>query len=138
MQNTFSTAIFIQIIVSVVAICFTGFVMLDVSLGSPQFMSSFVYMNAMFIQILLYCFFGHSIMTNSEDVNLAMYMSNWYISEKSVRKTFIILMERCKAPIIFTAAKIFPVNLVTLSWIMRSSYSFLAVLRTMYDRDNKN
>ncbi|KAG5877728.1 hypothetical protein JTB14_037178 [Gonioctena quinquepunctata] len=137
MEKTFSIPLFIQFMISIITICFTAFMLLEVPSDSTQFINLVAYLNVMFLQVLSYCLFGHILMTNSENINEAIYMSNWYLTTGSIRKSLLIMMERCKKPIILTAAKVLPLNLMTFTWILKSSYSYFAVLQKMYDHDTK-
>ncbi|XP_018564120.1 odorant receptor 85b-like [Anoplophora glabripennis] len=134
-EDTFSYATFFQFFSSVVVICFTGFEMMIVPPNSIQFISMCTYFNAMIFQVAMYCWFGHSIIASSDKINDAIYMSNWYEADLSLKKSIMIFMEKCKKPVVLTAGKIFPLSLVTFTSIMRSSYSYLAVLQSMYGQE---
>ncbi|XP_076273812.1 odorant receptor Or1-like [Rhynchophorus ferrugineus] len=135
-EDIFSYGILSQFAASISVICFTGF---ELILFSPDTSNYFMlityglhllsYMACMVVQVSIYCSFGHNVMTESSDIGQALYLSNWYMSDLSIRKELLILMERVKRPIILTAGKLFPLTLSTLTMIFRSSYSFFAVLQ---------
>nr|QUP79566.1 odorant receptor 6 [Monochamus saltuarius] len=134
-EDTFSYATFFQFFSSVVVICFTGFEMMIVPPDSVQFVSRCTYFNAMTFQVAMYCWFGNNIIASSDELNDAIYMSNWYEADISLKKSILIFMEKCKKPVVLTAGKIFPLSLITFTSIMRSSYSYLAVLQSMYGQE---
>nr|UTN00937.1 odorant receptor [Semanotus bifasciatus] len=134
-EDTFSVGILIQIFASVLVICFTGFQMLIVSQESIQFVSLFLYFMCMMAQVAMYCWFGHYLIASSDAINQSVYMSNWYESDISLKRSIIIFMERSKKPIILRAGNMFPLSLVTFTSVIRSSYSYFAVLNRLYDPD---
>nr|QNH68042.1 odorant receptor 17 [Apriona germarii] len=94
-----------------------------------------LYFLTMILQVGMYCWFGHNMIASSDNINDAIYMSNWYEAEHSLKKSIMIFMEKCKKPVVLTAGKIFPLSLVTFTSIIRLSYSYLAVLQTIYSQE---
>nr|AUF73049.1 odorant receptor [Anoplophora chinensis] len=134
-EDTFSYATFFQFFTSVIVICFAGFEMMIAPLNSIQFVSMCTYFSIMIFQVVIYCWFGHTIIASSDKINDAIYMSNWYEADLSLKKSIMIFMEKCKEPVVLTAGKICPLSLGTLTSIMRSSYSYLAVLQSIYGQE---
>ncbi|KAJ8948643.1 hypothetical protein NQ318_022710, partial [Aromia moschata] len=132
-EDTFSIGILSQIFASVLVICFTGFQMIIVSIidinselkliyliRSLMFLLkvynsylSLIYFMCMMCQVALYCWFGHYLIASSDAIIESIYMSNWYESDLSLRRSILIFMERCKKPIILKAGYLFPLSLET-------------------------
>lgn len=131
-ENTFSYGIFVQFLASIAVICLTGFQMLVVSPASAEFVLLFFYFACMMCQVILYCWYGNEIMFESGGIVEACYMSNWQEADPKYKKVLIIMMERSKRVIFLTAGKFFILSLTTLVMIVKSSYSYFAVLQRLY------
>nr|ALR72554.1 odorant receptor OR9 [Colaphellus bowringi] len=131
-ETTFSLSIFGQFVFSVLVICMTGFQMLVISFKSVQFVLLLSYLLGQTCQIVMYCWYGQSILDSSEAINDACYSSEWFNCSKETQKMFLIIMERSKRPVKMRAGKFFFLNLDTLMSILKSSYSYFAVLRHIY------
>ncbi|CAH1381872.1 unnamed protein product [Tenebrio molitor] len=132
-EYTFSNGIFLQFFASVIVICATGFLMIIVPIPSVQFGLLATYFICMMCQVAMYCWYGHIVMTTSDQIGRFVYMSNWYESDLPIRKNLTIFLERTKKPVILTAGKFVALSLTTLTAILRSSYSYFAVLRRLYN-----
>ncbi|XP_044258925.1 odorant receptor 94a-like [Tribolium madens] len=133
-EQTFSKGIFFQFFASVIIICFTGFLIIITPVLSMQFLYLILYFTCMLSQVAIYCWYGHYVMTTSKEIGQDFYMSNWYESDVAIRKDLIIFMERVKKPIMFTAGNFITLSLITLTIILRSSYSYVAVLQHLYNK----
>ncbi|KAJ8913713.1 hypothetical protein NQ315_007430 [Exocentrus adspersus] len=133
-EATFSRGIFIQFFCSVMVICLTGFQMLVISFNSMQFVLLVVYFSCMMCQVAMYCWYGHTVMESSDEITGACYMSEWNACyNAAVKKSLVLLMERAKRPATIRAGGFFTLNIPTLMTILRTSYSYFAVLRRLYD-----
>ncbi|KAJ3664914.1 hypothetical protein Zmor_000448 [Zophobas morio] len=131
-ENTFSKGIFLQFFASVIVICFTGFLMIIVPVVSMQFALLLTYFLCMMCQVAMYCWYGHDVMTTSNTIGQSFHMSNWYDSDLTIRRDVIIFLERTIKPVTLTAGGYVTLSLTTLTGILRSSYSYFAVLRRLY------
>ncbi|XP_076256468.1 odorant receptor 94b-like [Rhynchophorus ferrugineus] len=123
---------FSQLAGSVAVICFGAFGMVIAPIASGDFVVNVAFFINMVSQVALYCWYGHNMRALSVDLNNACYMSKWYNTSKKLKKMLIIFMERSKKPAYLTAGKLFPMTLTTLTLILRSSYSYFAVLQQIY------
>ncbi|CAH1373873.1 unnamed protein product, partial [Tenebrio molitor] len=133
-EYTFSNGIFLQFLASVVIICATGFLMIIVPIPSMQFGLLATYFLCMMWQVGMYCWYGHVVMTTSDKIGRFAYISNWYESDLAIRKNLSIFLERTKRPVTLTAGKFVTLSLATLTSILRSSYSYFAVLQHLYNK----
>ncbi|CAH2010046.1 unnamed protein product [Acanthoscelides obtectus] len=86
----------------------------------------------MFIQIYFYCWYGQDIVLKSIEISVSYYLTNWYNAYSSNVRTYLFLfMERSKRPLVLRAGGVFPLTLSTLMSILRSSYSYMAVLQRL-------
>ncbi|KAH1026273.1 hypothetical protein HUJ05_010817 [Dendroctonus ponderosae] len=120
-QKIFNYVLLSTFINSIILICLTGFLSTHTVIDEQADLSEKInyvytlgYFGYLLFQVSVYCYYGHQIMTESSDINEAIYLSNWYVSDKFIQKDLIILRERLKRPIIFKAGNIFPLTFPTL------------------------
>ncbi|RZC36750.1 7tm 6 domain containing protein [Asbolus verrucosus] len=120
-EDIFSKGIFLQFFASVIVICFTGFQMIVVPIPSIQFIFLVIYFSCMMCQIAMYCWYGHDVMTTSDEVGQFFYMSNWYESDPEIRQSILVFLERTKKPATVTAGKFVTLSLQTLTAVSTQS-----------------
>nr|XP_015839868.1 PREDICTED: odorant receptor 46a, isoform A-like [Tribolium castaneum] len=128
-ETNFSFIVFNQFLFSILIL---GFLIFQLSILEPlsyEFLQAIIYMVCVVVQIYFYCYYGTILYEESNSLNDAVYMGNWYKYDIKSRKTLLILMERSKKPCIVTAGKVLDLSLVTFTTILRRSYSLLAVLK---------
>nr|WCC57567.1 odorant receptor 45 [Papilio memnon] len=127
-ENTYHANIFFQLSGTVAIICIIG---LRITMSEPssiQFYSMLIYMVTMLSQLLLYCWCGSELTTRSQELRDSLYQSPWYEQDKHFKKSLLITMECMKKAIVFKAGHYIPLSRPTFVSILRSSYSFFAVL----------
>ncbi|XP_056637749.1 odorant receptor 85b-like [Diorhabda sublineata] len=132
LENIFSNGIFIQFLCSVLVICLTGFQMFVISFQKLEIILLFTYFNCMMCQVVMYCWYGHLLMESSDEITEACYSTFWYKCNAKIQKIFITVMERSKYPVKLKAGNFYTLNLATLMTILRSSYSYFAVIQHVY------
>ncbi|CAH1135205.1 unnamed protein product [Ceutorhynchus assimilis] len=130
-EKTFSYGIFVQFLCSAIVFCLTGF-QLTLVVSHTQFALMAIYFSCMMCQLVLYCWYGHQLIEESDSVTNACYAVKWEEMGVKEQKMLMIIMERAKRPIGIKAAGMFGLNLSTLMKILRSSYSYFAVLQRIY------
>ncbi|XP_013147733.1 PREDICTED: odorant receptor 85b-like [Papilio polytes] len=132
-ENTYHANIFFQLSGTVAIICIIG---LRITMSEPssiQFYSMLIYMVTMLSQLLLYCWCGSELTTRSQELRDSLYQSPWYEQDKKFKKSLLITMECMKKPIVFKAGHYIPLSRPTFVSILRSSYSFFAVLNQTHN-----
>nr|QBB72941.1 odorant receptor [Protaetia brevitarsis] len=76
-QDIFSFGMFIQIFTSVVAICMTGLQFISITPDSTVFFQVVTYFGCMLSQIYNVCWIGQKVITKSDEIRDACYMSAW-------------------------------------------------------------
>ncbi|XP_072397928.1 odorant receptor 67a-like [Diabrotica undecimpunctata] len=130
-EVVFSNILFLEFFKSVIEICFTGFELTVMEMLSLKFFMQIIYFIGMFLEIFAFCWFGHLLETKSTEVEDACYMFNWDESSKTVQKMLQIMMIRAHKPLAVKAIFL-KLSMATLTAILRSSYSYAAVLRSFY------
>ncbi|XP_059056343.1 odorant receptor 4-like [Achroia grisella] len=127
----YSKSTLFNLITSSILICLSGFnitTLADTSVGI--LFSIFLYMNLS--QISLLCFFGDLIMTSSTALTTAAYNSTWYDTHEDIKKCVLLVIVRTQKPCKLTAAKFADVNMNAFTTILSRSWSYFALLRTVY------
>ncbi|KAM3958423.1 odorant receptor 4-like [Aphomia sociella] len=127
----YSKSTLFNIVTSSVLICLSGFnitTLTDVSVGIM--FGTFLFMSLS--QISLLCFFGDLLVKSSTALTVAVYNSTWYETDHYTRKCVLLILMRTQKPCKLTAAKFADLNLTAFTTILSRSWSYFALLRTMY------
>ncbi|KAL1506460.1 hypothetical protein ABEB36_005823 [Hypothenemus hampei] len=127
-QNIFAAILFIQLGISIFAICNGGLMLINLDLVSLQSLSIICYIMAMLLQLGIYCWFGNNVYFESLKVIHSCSLSHWYEESNGVKKMLLILMERTKRPLQFKALNFTTINANTFVAILKWSYSYFALL----------
>lgn len=84
-------------------------------------------------QLLLYSFVGDYLKSQMEEVGHTIYESAWYDFPIKVSKNVLFVLRRTQSPIALQAGNFIVVNLSTYMTILKTSASYLSVLRVMID-----
>lgn len=87
----------------------------------------------MMIQLSFYTFAGDHLEMKSAALAYATYDCEWYELPASVAKDFQIILLRASIPHQLTAGRFVPMNMMTFKDILKSTASYLSVLRVMLD-----
>ncbi|KAK5638613.1 hypothetical protein RI129_012908 [Pyrocoelia pectoralis] len=87
----------------------------------------------LFFEIILISYWGNEVTLESQNVLKACYDMEFYGADVRFQKGLILMMERSKRPITFTAGKFSALTLGTFIWIARTSYSYMMILRRVND-----
>lgn len=80
-------------------------------------------------QLTLYSFIGNYLKSEMEEVGLSVYQSAWYHFPKKLTKNIIFILTQTKYPVMLQAGNYIVINLITYVSILRTSFSYLSVLR---------
>ncbi|XP_044268954.1 odorant receptor Or1-like [Tribolium madens] len=127
-NNLFNMIVLGQIATSTVVLALTMFQLSLVSPLSSEGLNHLFYIGGIIMQILLYCWFGNEVETRSSNVLSAIYESSWFEASQNTKKNLLIFSIRCQRPIKVTALKLFALSLRTFITIVRSGWSYFAVL----------
>jgi len=68
-----------------------------------------------------------------EDIAHSIYSSNWYYFSLKLMKNILFVMMRSQQPVQLLAGRFFVITIETYMTILKSSLSYLSVLRIMMD-----
>ncbi|XP_077266956.1 odorant receptor 47a-like [Temnothorax americanus] len=137
LERTFTLVILAQLFMSVLVLCVEGFLIL-LSLEMNDTITAAkhsVFIVAMLVQLFLYCFAGQTLEFQSKGLAYAIYKPPWYTFDLSMMKNLPLIILRTANPQQLTAGKFVAINLMTFKEILKSSASYLSVLRVMTKRE---
>nr|ARO70227.1 Odorant Receptor 15 [Dendrolimus punctatus] len=120
------------VVTSSLLICLSGF-NITVSKDLRIVMAFITFLMLSLAQISLLCVFGDMIMASSTDVSNAAYRCLWYNADQGIKKNVLLIIMRSAKPCKLTAANFADLNLRAFTTILSRSWSYFALLRTMYD-----
>ncbi|XP_039452362.1 odorant receptor Or1-like [Culex pipiens pallens] len=130
--DIFNVSIFTQIIASVIIICMTGLRLLAGHLDPWATTGDVFYLLAMICQIWQFCYVGNEVSHSVDKINEMAMMCNYPKFNKPTARAFLILLTRAmqkteiKVGVVFK----FTLSLSTFLWILKTSYSYFAVLNS--------
>ncbi|XP_068618897.1 odorant receptor Or1-like [Battus philenor] len=127
-ENTYHANIFFQLSGTIAIICIIGLRITMSEPSSVQFYSMLFYMVTMLSQLLSYCWCGNELTSRSQELRDLLYQCPWYDQDRTFKKLLLITMQCLKKPIVFKAGHYIPLSRPIFVSILRSSYSFFAVL----------
>ncbi|KAL6445440.1 hypothetical protein ACFW04_000782 [Cataglyphis niger] len=92
---------------------------------------SLMVLSTFMIQLTLYSFIGNYLKSEMEDIGLSIYQSAWYNFPGKLTKNVIFILMQTKSPLALQAGNFIVVNLSIYVSILKTSFSYLSVLRIM-------
>nr|QLI62051.1 odorant receptor 8 [Streltzoviella insularis] len=132
LSTIYGLSVFGQFLFSGILLCESAFIIITSDVFTES-VTMFLYLLCLLGQLLLYCFCGNMIKTNSDKVAAAAYSSRWEMTSLPTQKALLFLIMRSQMTLTVTPGGIFDLSLVTFSAVLKSSYSFLAVLNQKHN-----
>ncbi|XP_036145709.1 odorant receptor 49b [Monomorium pharaonis] len=90
-------------------------------------------LGSLLLQLFFYSFVGDYLKCQMEDVAESIYSCKWYSLQTKLMRNVVFVIMRSQQPVQLFAGKFLVVNLKTFMTILKSSLSYLSVLRVMVD-----
>ncbi|XP_075972427.1 odorant receptor 4-like [Anticarsia gemmatalis] len=134
LEIIFSKPLLLNAFTSSVIICVTGF---NITANENiMIMATFAsFLTHSLLQMYLYCNYGDNIMRSSMEVSDAIYNSEWYNIDAKERRNFLLVLIRAQKPSKISAYGFFDFNLMAYTSILSTSWSYFALLKTVYHPD---
>ncbi|XP_032680090.1 odorant receptor 47a-like [Odontomachus brunneus] len=94
---------------------------------------SFMALNSFLAQVTTYCIIGDYLKSQMEEVGHFIYQSTWYDFSAKLMKNLTLPIMRSQSPVQLQAGNFIVVNLQTYMSILKTSMSYLSVLRVMVE-----
>ncbi|XP_011878790.1 PREDICTED: odorant receptor 49b-like isoform X2 [Vollenhovia emeryi] len=135
LDDVTSFVLLVQMLFSCLIICLIGF-QLIIALKTHDVVmitKSITVLIALLLQLFFYSFVGDYLKCQMEEVAGAIYASNWHCLPMKVMRNVLFVIMRSQQPVQMLAGRFFVVNIKTFMAILRSSLSYLSVLRVMME-----
>ncbi|XP_032680061.1 odorant receptor 49a-like [Odontomachus brunneus] len=135
LAETASFVLLIQLFVTSILLCIMGFQFILALKKNDAVMlaKSCVVLTSFLTQISVYSFVGDYFKSQMEEVALFLYQSIWYDLPVKLMRNLTFIIMRCQSPIKLQAGNLIVLNLETYMSILKTSISYLSVLRVMVD-----
>ncbi|XP_037976482.2 putative odorant receptor 92a [Plutella xylostella] len=114
-------------------ICLSGFIV-TTSKETRLVLCFVTFLFMSLAQISIFCYGGDLIMQSSKDVSAAVYRSRWFVADERLKRSMFIVLARAQRPCKLTAANFADLNLSAFATVLRRSWSYFALLKTMNDQ----
>ncbi|XP_049961696.1 odorant receptor 82a-like [Schistocerca serialis cubense] len=123
-----------QFLMDMVTISATAFVAIANNADSNWLVKYMSYLSSVIQQLLLYCWFGTDIITQSERLQMSAYSSDWVVATPRFGRELRIFLCRAHRPLRLTASKFYTISRDTFLLLMNASLSYFAVLREISNK----
>ncbi|XP_020297009.1 odorant receptor 13a-like isoform X2 [Pseudomyrmex gracilis] len=135
LADAISFVLIVQLFISSVLICIVGFqFIIAMTTGDFGMMSkSFMVLSAFLAQLTVYSFVGDYLKSQMEEVALSVYQCDWYNLPAKLARNMVFIMMWTQLPIKLQAGNFIVMDLATYMSILKTSASYLSVLRVMVE-----
>ncbi|XP_072760022.1 uncharacterized protein [Anoplolepis gracilipes] len=135
LANMINFVLLIQLFFISILLCIMGFqflIALKVK-DTGMMTQSLMVQSAFLTQLMMYSFIGHYLKSQMEEIALSIYQTTWYEFPAKITKNLLFILMQSDSPVSFQAGNFITVNLSTLVSILKTSFSYLSVLRIMLE-----
>nr|XP_012143890.1 PREDICTED: odorant receptor 67c-like [Megachile rotundata] len=133
LNDVISFVLVIQLLASCVLISTCGFQFI-LALNTRNVMivvKSIFILLTILIQLYSYSYVGNYLKSQMDSIGYSLYSCGWYSLPTNVAKNIVLVTLKAQVPVHLTAGKFFVVNLETFMSILKTSMSYLSILRVM-------
>ncbi|PSN50592.1 Odorant receptor 55a [Blattella germanica] len=131
-EDLWKTYFFAQFLTASFLICFLGYKSMTMDMD-VNLLKNMGYLGSVIFQLALQCLFGSNLMTESSAVYDAVYSSDWYNQSNKYKFCSRMMIMRAQKPVQIRAGRFGIMSLPLFASMMRSSYSYLALLKQMQE-----
>ncbi|XP_033308194.1 odorant receptor Or2-like [Bombus bifarius] len=133
LDDTISSILAVQLFTSCILICTSGLqFIIALSVGNiVMTIKTFIVLSTLLVQLFAYSYVGEYLKRQMEGIGDSVYFCSWYDIPKNVARDIIYVIMRTQDPVFLKAGRFFIVNMETYMSIMKTSMSYLSVLRVM-------
>nr|QMS80320.1 odorant receptor [Histia rhodope] len=129
LQSIFSSAIVVQFTIGGWILCMAAYKIIELNVLSIEFTSMVLFILCILTELFIYCYYGNEVTLESERVAGSVYAAQWVPAPAWFRRALLAALVRARRPLRPLAGRVLPLSLNTFLKILKSSYSFYAVLR---------
>ncbi|XP_045536780.1 odorant receptor Or2 [Papilio machaon] len=128
-QDIFGGAILVQFGIGGWILCMAAYKIISLDFISIEFASMILFILCILTELFLYCYYGTELTEESTLLVDAAYSMRWAGEGRAARRLLLLLLVRVHRPLRLAAGRVVPLSLDTFVKILKSSYTFYAVLR---------
>nr|XP_015840913.1 PREDICTED: odorant receptor Or1-like [Tribolium castaneum] len=132
--NLFTTCITGMFVVGVIIVCISMFQMSLVPVLSFRFLAMLLYQICVLIEMYLWCYYGNEVILKSNKLTESAYKCQWIDGSKKFKQHLLYFMTRTQIPLNLYASGYFVLSLETFKAIVKSSWSYFAVLNQVHSK----
>ncbi|CAH2101976.1 unnamed protein product [Euphydryas editha] len=129
LQDIFGVAILVQFGIGGWILCMAAYKLVSLNILSIEFASMTLFILCILTELFLYCYYGNELTVESDRIVCSVYSMQWMRTPLRFRRDLVLLMQFVRLPLRPVAGRIIPLSLDTFVKILKSSYTFYAVLR---------
>ncbi|RLZ02187.1 Odorant receptor 10 [Cephus cinctus] len=134
-EDLFSYISLVQVLSSTLIICTIGFMFIT-SISSTKNILTLMKFGLFILgelwETLAYCLAGEYLSNQSQSISQAVYECPWYKMQPRDSKMLMMIMIRAQKPLRITAGKFIFLSLDNFTDILKTSLSYISVLRAIY------
>ncbi|XP_036142492.1 odorant receptor 2a-like isoform X1 [Monomorium pharaonis] len=135
LTEVISSVLLVQVFSSCLIISLIGFQLIIALKAHDAVMiiKSITVLSSLLLQLFLYSFVGDYLKCQMEEIADSIYGCKWHSLQTKLMRNVVFVTMRSQRPVQLFAGKFLIVNLKTYMTILKSSLSYLSVLRVMMD-----
>ncbi|RZC33392.1 7tm 6 domain containing protein [Asbolus verrucosus] len=134
-NDFFNWIFFLQFFVSAISIGLTMFQLSVVDAFANEFYSLVFYLNAVLVEIFMFCWFGNEVEVKSNKITYAVFECDWVWMSERTKRAIIVFVLKCQKPIKVSALNLFYLSLETFVRILKTAWSYFALLHQITSRN---
>ncbi|XP_068618198.1 odorant receptor 67c-like [Battus philenor] len=128
-QDIFGWAILVQFGIGGWILCMAAYKLVSLTALGVEAASMALFISCILTELFLYCYYGSALTEESARLADAVYAVRWAGAGARTGRLVALLLLRVRRPLRPAAGRVVPLSLDTFVKILRSSYTFYAVLR---------
>nr|AOE48046.1 putative odorant receptor OR41 [Athetis lepigone] len=128
LNSLLSPVMFLYVIICSLMICASAVQLTMEDTGNMQRIWIAEYLIALIAQLFLYCWHSNAVLSQSNQVDDAVYLSAWWSQNVRIRRSLLLLGGQLRKTIAFTAGPFTMLNMATFVAILKGSYSYYTLL----------
>ncbi|XP_023727560.1 odorant receptor 67a-like [Cryptotermes secundus] len=136
MNKCFSTLFFVLFLTASLLVCLLGFEVIVVPPPGLLFARVLLHLSATVLELCFFCWYGSELMQKSEDVYQAAYGCQWQDLSNGTKQLICMIIMKAQSPVALRAGFFGDLCLPTFSSLMTNAYSYMALLRKLYEEDD--
>ncbi|KAF5292058.1 hypothetical protein FQR65_LT11324 [Abscondita terminalis] len=132
-QDAFQTNVLVVFGSDILIICFSAFHASLFPLSDVQCVRDLGIAVSVAVKTLIVCYYGNEVTLESEAITTVCFDAHVEINDLNYQKAMMMMIQKSQRPIQVSAGSFIPISLKTFIWIIKTSYSYFAVLRSRND-----